>query len=288
MDSKTIVYDCPDDPRFDFRNPLNSPMTVTQKDFRMSLFVHNASKDDITVWHNNRVKPFSFNQTAKFLECVLVLSPGQNVMKVRANGKCGSKTETVIVNFTAPNTNQGSTSKKPSSPTIGNPNTSGNSSKKPSSPVLGNPNTSGSSSSGKVNTSSNSGSGKINTSTRPSSSGRISAPKPPAPTSKKPSTSKPATTAKPSVSLISPTSSSKVFGVKGASTKVRAKVTGVAGKSNIRVLVNGKPTSSFSYNGSSKIIDANISLKAGSTTKVDIIAVNSKGQARKTMNLTRK
>ncbi|MEM7105620.1 MAG: hypothetical protein AAF502_20955 [Bacteroidota bacterium] len=262
-DSKTIIYDCGENPRFDFRNPLNSPMTVTHKDFRMSLFVHNADKDDVTVWQNGRVRPFQFNETAKFLECVMVLSPGQNILKVRADNACGSKTETVIVNYTAPNTNQGNTSKKPpsSSPTT--------------KPPVTKPSTSSGTSSGTTNPSRNP------TVNQGSSSGKVLSPK-------NPPVTKPAISAKPSVTLISPTSSSKAMAVKGSSAQVKARVTGVAGKSNIRILVNGKPTSSFSYNGSTKMIEANIALKAGGNTKIDIIAVNSKGQAKQTMNLSRK
>ncbi len=65
---------------------------------------------------------------------------------------------------------------------------------------------------------------------------------------------------------------------KSNSVAVVAAINGISGKGGVQIKVNGVPYSSFSYNGTTKLLKSTIALKPGMNNKIEIIAKSKTGQ----------
>ena len=85
---------------------------------------------------------------------------------------------------------------------------------------------------------------------------------------------------KPIITIISP----KISTVKKSKISLQAKVEHVKSKSNIRLMINGKSFSAFSYAPSTKMLTASMTLKEGNNN-ITIVATNEVGKAEKSLNI---
>ena len=283
-DNCTIVYNVPQQqlPRVSFTNPSRSPSTVTQDKYSIKANIQNIdNKNDIRFVVNGRNESFNFRGNE--LTSTIDLRLGANTVKIVASNNSGTdEASTTIVfeqnnppvqapnvDITSPNRNPHNTDK--STISIQANTTNVDNKGQITFRVNGsNKAFSFNSNNGRINANVNLIEGNNRVDILVNTDGgkandfvNIVYKKTPPPASNPPK-----------VTIKTP--KTNPYTSKVNSALVTATVTGVANKSNIRFLVNGKQTSKFSYSTGSNLLKATVNLQQGNNT-YEVIATNDGG-----------